>query len=165
MSEGRAPEHGGAPGASGGRPGGSGGQPQPGGPGSQAAGPGALLSDLARLRRRTRAARHAYWFPLLLFGLLTCAAAPLYVAAQAMPGRSGSFTVSNTGPVILGGMASGPNGFYLGWYWAVALTCGYLLTVLWYRRHARQAGVRPLSLLHLPQPTRPERVSYARLRL
>ena len=50
-----------------------------------AGGPGVLLADLARLRRQTRAARHAYWFPLILFGLLTCGAAPLYVAAAAPP--------------------------------------------------------------------------------
>ena len=38
--------------------------------------PEELLSDLARLRRQARTARHAYWFPLVLFGLLTCASAP-----------------------------------------------------------------------------------------
>ena len=31
--------------------------------------------------------------------------------------------------------------FYIGWYWAVALVGGYLLTLLWYRRHAGRAGV------------------------
>ncbi len=125
MSGGQAPEHG---------------EPGPGGPGGQPADPGALLSDLAGLRRRTRAARHAYWFPLLLFGLLTCAAAPLYVRAAAPP--AGSATYGNYSPLILGGMPGGSSGGYLGWYWAVALVGGYLLTVLWYRRHARQAGVR-----------------------
>jgi hypothetical protein len=141
MAGGGAHEHGsGQSGAGGGRSGGA--QPGPGGPAGQPADPGALLSELAGLRRRTRASRHAYWFPLLLFGLLTCAAAPLYVAAAAMPARSGSFTASNPGPLLLGGMASGPNGFYLGWYWAAALTGGYLLTVFWYWRNARRAGVR-----------------------
>lgn len=131
-------------GASGGRPGGSGGggQPEPGGPASQPADPGTLLSELAGLRRRTRTARHAYWFPLLLFGVLTCAAAPLYVAAAAMPAGSGFYTYSNSGPMILGGMPSGSGGSSLGWYWAIALVAGYLLTVFWYWRHARRAGVR-----------------------
>src|ERR1700735_4692245 len=38
-----------------------------------------LLGEMAALRRRARAARHAYWFPLVLFGLLTCASAPFYI--------------------------------------------------------------------------------------
>ncbi len=33
--------------------------------------PEEILSDLDRLRRQARTARHAYWFPLVLFGLLT----------------------------------------------------------------------------------------------
>jgi hypothetical protein len=108
--------------------------------GSPAGGPGPLLADLARLRRQTRAARHAYWFPLILFGLLTCAAAPLYVVAAAPPPASVSLT-SGPGPILLGGMPIGTASFYIGWYWAVALVGGYLLTLLWYRRHAGRAGV------------------------
>jgi hypothetical protein len=64
------------------------------------------------------------------------------VASQAVPAGSGSYPVRDTGPMLPGGMPSGPDGFYLGWYWAAALAGGYLLTVLWYRRHARRAGVR-----------------------
>jgi hypothetical protein len=105
-----------------------------------AGGPGPLLADLAQLRRQTRAARHAYWFPLILFGLLTCAAAPLYVVAAAPPPASASLT-SGPGPILLGGMPIGTASFYIGWYWAVALVGGYLLTLLWYRRHAGRAGV------------------------
>jgi len=104
-----------------------------------AGGPGPLLADLARLRRRTRAARHAYWFPLILFGLLTCGAAPLYVAAAA-PQASGAHAFGPQ-PILLGGTPSGMGTFYIGWYWAAALVGGYLLTLLWYRRHARRAGV------------------------
>jgi hypothetical protein len=102
--------------------------------------PGPLLTDLARLRRQARAARHAYWFPLILFGLLTCGAAPLYVAAAAPPTASGAFTVGSW-PLLLGGRPIGMGTFYIGWYWAVALVGGYLLTLLWYRRHAGRAGV------------------------
>jgi hypothetical protein len=105
-----------------------------------AGGPGVLLADLAQLRRQTRATRHAYWFPLILFGLLTCGAAPLYVAAAAPPPLSGTRT-AGYGPVLLGGRPFGMSSFYIGWYWAVALVGGYLLTLLWYRRHAGQAGV------------------------
>jgi hypothetical protein len=105
--------------------------------------PGELLSDLSRLRRRTRVARHGYWFPLVLFGVLGCAAAPLYLAAAAsVPAGPGSYQTSNTGPLLLGGMSIGRNDFYIGWYWTIALVAGYLLTVLWYWRSARRAGVR-----------------------
>jgi hypothetical protein len=108
--------------------------------------PGELLSDLSRLRRRTRAARHGYWFPLVLFGVLGCAAAPLYLASAAsVPAGSGSYQSIDTGPMLLGGMRMGANGFYIGWYWTIALVAGYLLTVLWYWRWARRAGVRTPS--------------------
>ena len=102
--------------------------------------PGPLLTDLASLRRQARTARHAYGFPLVLFGLLSCGAAPLYVAAAAPPPASGAFT-AGSGPILLGGTPFGTGSFYIGWYWTVALVGGYLLTLLWYRRHARRAGV------------------------
>jgi hypothetical protein len=102
--------------------------------------PGRLLADLARLRRQARTARHGYWFPLVLFGLLMCGAAPLYVAAPAPPGWSGGYRTGR-GPLLLGGSPVGGNGFYIGWYWAAALVGGYLLTVVWYRWHSRRAGV------------------------
>jgi hypothetical protein len=76
-----------------------------GSPAATEAGPageaGPLLTDLARLRRQARTARHAYWFPLVLFGLLTCGAAPLYVVAATPPPASGAFTV-RSGPILLG---------------------------------------------------------------
>src|SRR5436190_1105040 len=115
-----------------------------GSPAAAEAGPageaGPLLTDLARLRRQARTARHAYWFPLVLFGLLTCGAAPLYVAAAAPPGWSGAYRTERV-PVLLGGSPVDGKGFYIGWYWAAALVGGYLLTVVWYRWHSRRAGV------------------------
>jgi hypothetical protein len=103
--------------------------------------PGQLLTDLTRLRRQARVARHGYWFPLVLFGLLTCGAAPLYVASAAAPAGSGARAV-NPGPILLSGMPLGGSGFRIGWYWAAALVGGYLLTLLWYRWRAGRAGVR-----------------------
>ena len=122
------------------RPGTARGWPGPAGGAGPAGGPGRLLGDLARLRRQTRAARHAYWFPLVLFGLLTCGAAPLYVAAAAPRDTSGALATGR-GPLLLNGFLPGGGGFYIGWYWAAALAGGYLLTVVWYRWHARRAGV------------------------
>ena len=139
------------------RPAGTGGQEDssraaaeagPAGEASPAGDAGPLLTDLARLRRQARAARHAYWFPLVLFGLLTCGAAPLYVAAAAQPPQPGAYT-TNAGPELLSGSPSGGNGFYIGWYWAFALVGGYLLTVVWYRWHSRRAGVATPSRSYL----------------
>jgi hypothetical protein len=127
---------------------------EPAGGGGLAGGAGAagdagpLLTDLARLRRQTRAARHAYWFPLVLFGLLTCGAAPLYVAAAAPHDLSGAYATGR-GPLLLGGSLPGGEGFYLGWYWAAALVGGYLLTVAWYRWHGRRAGVATAARSYL----------------
>ncbi len=105
-----------------------------------------LLDELAVLRRRARSARHAYWLPLLLFGVLSCAAIPLYLTAPpaAAGGTSGSGVVMLTsGPTlpVLGG-APIQGSFFLGYYWLVALVGGYLLCALWYRRHARRAGLQ-----------------------
>ena len=37
-----------------------------------------LFRQAKNWRSRTRAVRHGYWFPLVMFGLLTLAAAPLF---------------------------------------------------------------------------------------
>jgi hypothetical protein len=103
--------------------------------------PEELLSDLDRLRREARTARHAYWFPLVLFGLLTCASVPFYLSGA--PGAPGPAIVQvSVPPSLLGGEMPGHNGILLGWYWALALIAGYLLTYAWYRRHARRVGLR-----------------------
>jgi hypothetical protein len=92
-----------------------------------------LLRELAALRRRARTARHAYWFPLVLFGLLTCASFPFYLQ-PAGPLAS----LSNPGGKWLpffGGASGG------GYYWLAGLLGGLLATLLWYRWHARRAGL------------------------
>jgi hypothetical protein len=97
------------------------------------------------LRRRARAARHAYWFPLVLFGLLICASAPLYrqpaIPAGSASGTGQAFVAAGPTIPMLGGL----NGFqlssYLPYYWLMALFAGLALTLLWYRRHARQVGL------------------------
>ena len=100
-----------------------------------------LLGEMKALRRRARAARHAYWFPLVLFGLLTCAAAPFYLQ-PALP--SGSGTAAQPGPTlpILGGFTGFTTQRFLGWYWLAALLGGLLLTLLWYRRNALRVGLQ-----------------------
>jgi hypothetical protein len=104
--------------------------------------PDELLSDLDRLRRQARTARHAYWFPLVLFGLLICASVPFYVSGAIPPATGVAVMRASAPPSLLGGEMPGNNGILLGWYWAVALIAGYLLTYAWYRRHTRRVGLR-----------------------
>lgn len=105
--------------------------------------PAELLGELTRLRRRARSARHAYWFPLVLFGLLTCAALPFYVMSGTIAAGVASETVTAGGPdlPIFGGSPGFLVGNYLGYYWLAAIVAGVGLTALWYRRHGRQVGL------------------------
>jgi hypothetical protein len=103
---------------------------------------GELLGDVRALRRRTRLARHAYWFPLVLFGLLSVASIPFYLVR--MPGWS---VYKARGPGFLqsqylggfGGPFVGPN---LPYYWLAALLAGLAATALWYRWRGNQVGLR-----------------------
>jgi hypothetical protein len=100
-----------------------------------------LLGEMKALRRRVRAARHAYWFPLVLFGLLTLASAPFYI----LPGYQAGGVVATQGapPLpMLGGFPGVTVQRYLGYYWLAALLVGLLLTLLWYRRNARRVGLQ-----------------------
>jgi hypothetical protein len=103
-----------------------------------------LLGEMKALRRRARTARHGYWFPLVLFGLLTCAAAPFYVRPAT---RTGPALAAQPGPTlpILGGFPGFATQHYLGWYWLAALLGGLLLTLLWYRRNALRVGLQTPS--------------------
>lgn len=114
------------------------------------AGQADLLKEMKVLRRRARAVRHAYWFPLVLFGLLTCASVPFYIR----PNVPAGFGPAGSGPAGQGIRPHGPSlpilggfrGFlvnrYLGYYWLAALLVGLLLTLLWYRWHARRVGLQ-----------------------
>jgi hypothetical protein len=97
-----------------------------------------LLAELKALRRRARTERHAYWFPLVLFGLLTCASVPFYV----LPDPTGAgFTPGRPTLPILGGWPGVTVQRFAGYYWLAALLGGLLLTLLWYRRNARRVGL------------------------
>ena len=96
-----------------------------------------LLAEMKALRSRARTARHAYWFPLVLFGLLICASAPFYVLPG---GRAGGIQGGPALP-ILGGFSGFTTQRFLGYYWLAALLGGLLLTLLWYRGNARRVGL------------------------
>ena len=80
----------------------------------------------------------------MLFGLLTCASVPFY-RQPAVPAGSRIFISSARpgGPSLP--LLGGASGFlvrsYLAYYWLAALLGGSLLTLLWYRRNARQVGL------------------------
>jgi hypothetical protein len=102
-----------------------------------------LLGEMRVLRRRARAARHAYWFPLVLFGLLIGASAPFYLQMYLPAGPATG--AAGPGPRLpfLGGEFSGSAvQHYLGYYWLAALLGGLLLTLLWYRWNARRVGLQ-----------------------
>jgi hypothetical protein len=120
-----------------------------------------LLNDVRRLRRQTKTARHAYWLPLLLFGLLTCGSAPFYIQptancpasaiGQVGPGyhavhvaRHGACAGSVRGSVYLpgfGGFLGNGWRVYLALYWVLAIAAGLTATYVWYRRRGRQVGL------------------------
>jgi hypothetical protein len=93
------------------------------------------------LRRKTRQARHGYWFPLVLFGLLGCGCIPFYLwpGSGQLPGFLGGPAAAST--LFLGGYGGPIVSRYLAYYWFAALCAGVLCTLLWYRWHARRAGV------------------------
>ena len=109
-----------------------------------AGGDAALLGEMRALRRRARAARHAYWFPLALFGVLTGASVPFYIqqdAPGAFVGQGGpSLPVLGGYPGIVAQRYLGYQ-WYLGYYWLAALLVGLLATLLWYRWNARRVGL------------------------
>ena len=103
---------------------------------------GHLLQEMRVLRRRARAARHAYWFPLLLFGVLTCASVPFCIHPGVPSGQAGQAAWPGPQLPMLGGHPGFLVQRYLGYYWLAALLCGLLLTLLWYRRNARRVGLQ-----------------------
>jgi hypothetical protein len=107
--------------------------------------PEQLLDEVAAVRRQTRLARHAYWFPLVVFGLLTCASIPFYI--RRLPAGSGVYgNLSPAGPALLrsdflGGFGIPPD-LYTGYYWLAAILIGVAATALWYRWRGNRVGLR-----------------------
>ncbi len=102
--------------------------------------PRAALADVARLRARTQQDRGAWWFPLVLFGVLVLAATPLYWSVppddQAI---SDPFVLALV--AAFGGVFTA-HPLAIAVYWLVALTVGFVGSGLWYRRHAHRVGLR-----------------------
>ncbi|MGK5681035.1 hypothetical protein [Actinoplanes sp. URMC 104] len=108
--------------------------------------PERLLADLMLLRGAVRRDRHAYAFPLLLFGLLTLAATPLHLD----PTGPDALRTPHDNPALSGlGGDLLQHSEAIGWYWLAALLGGYLGTLWWYRRHALRVGVQTRTRTYL----------------
>lgn len=92
-----------------------------------------VLADLAALRRRARGDRHAYAFPLFLFGALILVAPLCYLPSDATEGDFGPF------PQFVSDLVRYP--FLVGWYWVMTIVGGLWLTSWWYRHRAGRHGV------------------------
>jgi hypothetical protein len=115
------------------------------GSGEYLAGQVELLDAIKALRHQVRAARHGYWFPLALFGTLTCASIPFYLRPAPLV-TVGGLAASGAEPNwLLGGYPVLTGGGALAIYWMAALLGGLLLTQLWYWWHARRVGVATRS--------------------
>jgi hypothetical protein len=101
--------------------------------------PEQLLTDLRRIRGAVRRDRQANAFPLLVFGTLTLASAPLYLDSIGPDTLRPQY--ENSVLAALGGDLL-QNSEAIGWYWLAALLVGYLGTLGWYRQHALKVGVQ-----------------------
>lgn len=98
-----------------------------------------ILADLDALRRRTRDDRHAYVFPLFLFGALILLSPVLY--ASTLPPDEFELVIVDTGPFPQFTSIGQRYPDLVGWYWVATIIGGLWLTTWWYRRRARRHGV------------------------
>jgi hypothetical protein len=124
------------------------------------ASPEQLLGVARVARQQARRARHAYWFPLVLFGLLASASSPFYLHQEAanrsclhaLPGHLCRVRGTiRTGPVpLLGsGYLGGIGGLAVrggsAYYWLAAMLAGLVATAVWYRLRGNRIGLRTPS--------------------
>lgn len=100
--------------------------------------PANMLSEVSRLRSEARSTRHAYWLPLLLFGLVIGGSAPFYI--EPPPSHSTGliqvFTAIPGFSPLLGGQSAAVV------YWLLAIGAGMYVTSVWYRTHGRRVGLK-----------------------
>lgn len=101
-----------------------------------------LLNDVRRIRHAARLARHAYWFPLVVFGILTAASVPFYLRRLPASGVTGYHAAPPLGGnVYLAGRGPFATA-WAGWYWLIALLAGLAATAAWYRWRGGRVGLR-----------------------
>jgi hypothetical protein len=142
--------------------GGSGPEPEPPvADADAAASPEQLLGAARAARRQARRARHAYWFPLVLFGLLASASSPFYLHQEvgkrsclhALPGHicrlRGTIGAGVSVPQLGSGYLGGIGGLVVrsgsAYYWLAAVLVGLAATAMWYRLRGNRIGLRTPS--------------------
>ncbi len=102
-----------------------------------------LLDDLRALRARTRADRHGYAFPLLLFGGLILLAPLTYISRPLTADDLANGIEYDLGPfpqfAPMFSTVRYPG--LIDWYWVLTIVGGMALTGWWYRRRALRLGV------------------------
>ncbi|MBF9072053.1 hypothetical protein [Streptacidiphilus fuscans] len=98
--------------------------------------PAELLAAATSASRLTRAARHGFWFPLVVFGLLVICAAPLYLFNVPVCLHGGAVCL-----VVIHGDAVPAGSLGISLYWAIAASLGYAVTLGFYLLRARRVGV------------------------
>jgi hypothetical protein len=107
-----------------------------------------VLGSVDSVRGRARNDRHGFWFPLIVFGLLTLLSGPLYWQYPISVGHIAKGSVTYSG----GGISFPGNGLdpyfwtnglgrWVTYYWTAALILGYCGTVVVYRRRAVRVGI------------------------
>jgi hypothetical protein len=108
------------------------------------------LDAVSGLRRRTRRARQAFWFPLIIFGLLTLASGPLYAKRTSdwtfgvtEPGTPGEtfYVKANYWYTWLGGVGGNPDATAIARFWLIGVPIAYVLTAAFYIWWAHRRGV------------------------
>ena len=109
--------------------------------------PAELLGKVRTVRRQARRARHAYWFPLVLFGLLTLASVPFYIQhVPTPPGVHSGYYLGQSfwRSTYLGGFGAWTSG-HAAYYWLAAILAGLAATAAWYRLRGNRVGLRTPS--------------------
>jgi hypothetical protein len=113
--------------------------------------PGELLGEMRAIRRRARIARHAYWFPLVLFGSLTLGSVPFYI--RRLPVSGGVVRIGPGLGVLQSRFLGGAGLFEVAdgtaYYWLAAMLLGVTATVSWYRWRGNRIGLRTPALSYL----------------
>ena len=95
------------------------------------------VDEVTGLRRRTRRARQAFWFPLIVFGGLILGSTPLYSLPPPASIRDG--IVVGRGHATLGPLA--PD-LAASLFWLIGIPVAYVLTAAFYLWRGHRRGVR-----------------------
>jgi hypothetical protein len=95
------------------------------------------VDEVTGLRRRTRRARQAFWFPLLVFGALILGSTPLYTPPSAVNVFYGDAVDGSH--ATLGPLA--PD-LAAGLFWLIGVPVAYVVTAIFYLWRGHRRGVR-----------------------